>query len=68
MSAGDSAHRARPTGPGGQRLVLTIDIPEGPANEKLAIDALMAVVRHFQFDAIYPTFLALELGYVLAGR
>ena len=68
VTAGDSAHRARPTGPGDQRLVLTIDIPEGPANEKLAIDALTAVVRHFQFDAIYPTFMALELGYVLAGR
>jgi hypothetical protein len=45
-----------------QRLVLTIDIPGGPANEKLAIDALTALVRHFEFDAIYPTFMALQFG------
>jgi hypothetical protein len=45
-----------------QRLVLTIDIPETPANEKLAIDALISLVRHFEFDAIYPTFMALEFG------
>jgi hypothetical protein len=68
VTAEKTAHRTRPTAPGDQRLVLTIDIPEGPANEKLAIDALIAVVRHFEFDAIYPTFMALELGYVLAGR
>jgi hypothetical protein len=46
-----------------QRLVLTIEIPETAANEKLAIDALTALVRHFEFDAIYPTFMALEFGF-----
>jgi hypothetical protein len=64
----NSAQQATPTGPGSQRLVLTIDIPEGPANEKLAIDALITVVRHFEFDAVYPTFMALEFGQVPASR
>lgn len=48
--------------PGQQRLVLTIDIPQNPANEKLAIDALATLVRHFEYDAIYPTFMALDFG------
>ena len=62
------AHHASPTGSGRQRLVLTIDIPDGPTNEKLAIDALTTLVRHFEYDAIYPTFMALELGPVPATR
>jgi hypothetical protein len=51
-----------------QRLVLTIDVPETPANEKLAIDALLTLVRHFEFDAIYPTYMALEFGQAPTGR
>jgi hypothetical protein len=64
----NSAQQTTTTGSGNQRLVLTIDIPEGPANEKLAIDALITLVRHFEFDAIYPTFMALEFGEVPASR
>ena len=56
------------TSTGSQRLVLIIDIPEGPANEKLAVDALITLVRHFEFDAIHPTFMALEFGQVPASR
>ena len=51
-----------PSEPRQQRLVLTIDIPENSVNGKLAIDALTALVRHFEFDAIYPTFMALQFG------
>jgi hypothetical protein len=49
-----------------QRLVLTVDVPEGPKNEKLAIEALATVVRHFEYDAVYPTFMRLELGQAVA--
>lgn len=63
-----SAHQTTSPGSSNQRLVLTIDIPEGPANEKVAVDALITLVRHFEFDAIYPTFMALEFGQVPASR
>ena len=64
-------NRARQTtspGADDQRLVLTVDIPDGQANEKVAIDALITLVRHLEFDAIYPTFMALEFGQVPASR
>jgi hypothetical protein len=47
---------------GCQRLVITIDIPDEPGNEKLAIDALTTLIRHFEYDAVYPIFMRLELG------
>ena len=64
----NTAPQASPIGSGRQRLVLTIDIPDGPTNEKLAIDALTTLVRHFEYDAIYPTFMALEFGQVAPSR
>lgn len=64
----NSADQTTAADSGNQRLVLTIDIPEGPANEKLAIDALITLVRHFELDAIYPTFMALEFGQVAPSR
>ena len=64
----NSADETSPAGEGRQRLVLTIEIPEGPANEKLAVEALTTLVRHFEYDAIYPTFMALEFGQVAPSR
>jgi len=64
----NSTNQTSSTVSGSQRLVLTIDIPDGPANEKLAVDALITLVRHFEFDAIYPTFMALEFGQVPTSR
>ena len=49
-----------------QRLVISIDIPKGPANEMLTIDALTTLIRHLEYDAVYPTFMRLELGPVPA--
>jgi hypothetical protein len=51
-----------------QRLIITIDIPDGPGNERLAIEALTTVIRHFEYDAVYPTFMALELGNAPTSR
>jgi hypothetical protein len=59
MTAADQSTSAEPEQ---RRLVLTIDVPDGPDNDRLAIEALMDLVRHFEYDAVYPTYMRLELG------
>jgi len=44
-----------------QRLTISVDIADQPDNNKLAIDTLTTIVRHLEYDAIYPLAIRLQL-------
>jgi hypothetical protein len=45
-----------------QRITITIDTPDMPSNDTIAVQALLEVIRQLQHDGIYPTLIRLELS------